>query len=313
MTIRDELQAALRRGCTALDSSGMEAVKRFLPLFSTVDGGFGGSNSAGQTSSDLYYTMFGYQCLEALDLHLYFGLHSPGGHRLCLEEYCKTNLDLTHLACLARCWISLAAMEHSQMPPGLADDILKRIESYRSADGGYAQTPASREGSAYDAFLAMGAYQDLRRPLPQSDQLAQALEQLATAEGGFTNSSLIPIANVPATAAAMIVLRHLGRPAERRHVEWLIRQCRIEGDFGHRGFVAWEGAPQPDLLSTAVALHALKSANASLADVRQVCREFVYIACRHESGAFRSTWGDDAMVDVEYLYYGLLACGCLAR
>ncbi|MCE5328669.1 MAG: hypothetical protein LLG01_19900 [Planctomycetaceae bacterium] len=296
MTIRDELQAALRRGCATLDRDRIDAIRQFLALFEVADGGFRGPGGA---SSDLYYTMFGCQCIAALD-------ESPQDAAVAGQylDHCwrSQSLDLIHLACLARCWAAIAA----EIPPGLAEQILIRVEAHRSDDGGYAQTPGSPAGSAYDAFLALGAYQDLGRALPDPQRLAQAVEALASPGGGYTNSLLIPIANVPATAAAMIVLRHVGRPVEARHAEWLARQC-------HAGFVAWEGAPQPDLLSTAVALHALKSSGASLEGVRDACGEFVHTACRHESGAFRSSDGDDAMVDVEYLYYGLLACGSLAQ
>jgi len=49
----------------------------------------------------------------------------------------------------------------------------------------------------------------------------------------------------------MTALRHLGRPADPRDAEWLLKCCLPEG-----GFLGGPMAPVPDLLSTATALFA---------------------------------------------------------
>ena len=52
------------------------------------------------------------------------------------------------------------------LPAAVAEAVLARVERCRSADGGYATSPDAATGSAYAAFLAVGAYQDLGRALP---------------------------------------------------------------------------------------------------------------------------------------------------
>ena len=66
-------------------------------------------------------------------------------------------LDFVHLACLARCWAGIS--RNVNVAP--ADAILARIEANRTADGGYNQSSGASHETAYAAFLAWGAYQDL--------------------------------------------------------------------------------------------------------------------------------------------------------
>ncbi|MBM4114045.1 MAG: hypothetical protein FJ253_11875, partial [Phycisphaerae bacterium] len=114
------------------------------------DGGF--LNRGG--TSDLYYTVFGLEGLVALQEPLPSAV---------VTEYLTSfrdgdALDFVHLASLARCWATLSR-DASAAP---ARGLLARIEAYRSADGGYAQTPDADAGTVYAAFLALGGYEDLR-------------------------------------------------------------------------------------------------------------------------------------------------------
>src|SRR5438874_1185034 len=70
------------------------------------------------------------------------------------------------------------------------------------------------------------------------------------------------------------------------------------------------GAPLPDLLSTATALHALAGLEASFERVREPCLDFIDTLWTNEGG-FYGHWGDDHL-DCEYTYYGLLALGHLS-
>jgi prenyltransferase beta subunit len=76
------------------------------------------------------------------------------------------------------------------------------------------------------------------------------------------------------------------------------------------GFVAVPGAPIPDLLSTATALHALSGLQQPLGPVQESCLDFIDTLWTNE-GAFHGHW-DDSHLDVEYAYYGLLALGHLS-
>jgi hypothetical protein len=66
----------------------------------------------------------------------------------------------------------------------------------------------------------------------------------------------------------------------------------------------------PDLLSTAVALHALDATQSDWRADREVLLDFVDSLWSAEGG-FHGHWADDTL-DVEYTYYGLLALGHLA-
>ena len=85
----------------------------------------------------------------------------------------------------------------------------------------------------------------------------------------------------------------------------MLSRCSPEG-----GFFAVPAAPIPDLLSTATALHALRSMGASLDAVREPCLDFIQLLWTG-GGSFCGSWADPTP-DCEYTYYGLLALGSLA-
>jgi hypothetical protein len=257
------------------------------------DGGF----QDREGKSDLYYTAFGIGGLLALQVPL------PAAS---LAEYLRsfgdgTELDLVHLACLTRCWAAL--------PAGLpgrpsAENLLVRIESYRTDDGGFSDEQSGR-GNLYGCFLALGAYQDLQRELPRSARLLHCIDQLRTEDGGYANGHDMPLGLTPPSAAAATLLRHLGRRPDTRLKEWLWHQWHPEG-----GFRATRAAPLPDLLSTATALHALDGLHADLTPIKEPCLDFIDTLW-NARGAFHGSWEDDEL-DCEYTYYGLLALGHLS-
>ena len=108
-----------------------------------------------------------------------------------------------------------------------------------------------------------------------------------------------------ATAAAVAFFRHarLTPPAELGG--WLMKQIHPQG-----GFKASPRAPMPDLLSTAVALHALDGLQTDYSRFRESLLDFVDTLWSADGG-FHGHWADDAL-DVEYTYYGLLALGHLS-
>ena len=125
MSVRQETLQVARLSPTLLgDSAGL--VAEFVRARLNPDGGF--SNRAGDT--DLYYTVFGLQALVALRAELPV---------LPVTTYLRRfgdgeDLDLVHLACLAGCW---AMMRRTGLVPEVRQGILDRIETFRTADGGY--------------------------------------------------------------------------------------------------------------------------------------------------------------------------------
>jgi hypothetical protein len=244
-------------------------------------------------SSDLYYTVFGLAGLAALQVE------PPGTVRAYLEGFGEgEGLDVVHLASLARCWASLGADALSGAP---REALLERLASFRAEDGGFAAEPGAAVGSVYLGFLGCGAYQDLGAALPEPERLAASVARQRTDDGGYGGPEL-PRGTTPVTAAALTLLRNLGAELPADAVDWLRGQAVRDG-----GFQAAPGAPMPDLLSTATALHALDGSG--LEELREPCLDFVDTLWTGKG--FCGTWADDEP-DAEYTYYALLALGHLS-
>jgi prenyltransferase beta subunit len=269
-----------------------DLVVGFLQQSLTDSGGF--RNRAGR--SDLYYTVFGLEGLVALQAPVPSGPVTSYIERFGAGE----GLDLVHLACLARCWAAV-----SRDRPEFAPSILENLERYRSSDGAYAQAPNALNGSVYASFLALGAYEDLRATLPDANQLPGALTRLRSRDGGFSNQPDDAHGITTATAAAVLLLRHLEAPLDTHLGMWLLNRCQSSG-----GFLATPAAPIPDLLSTATALHALSALHVPLGGIREAGLDFIDSLWTNRGG-FYGSWADDD-VDCEYTYYALLALGHLS-
>jgi len=273
-----------------------DPVIEFLSRQVNDDGGF--RDRAGK--SDLYYTVFGLGALIALE--------PDRPHRSTAQFVSRFDqpqgMDFVHLTCLARCWADLS---DSQIDPNVCENIVNRLEKFRSLDGGYSQSMGSLHGSSYACFLALSAYQDMDREAPDQQGLLHCLESLYAGGGSYANEYGCSAATTPATSAAAIVRHHLGElPNASTVVKWLLTQHDSKG-----GFRAAPGVPLPDLLSTATALHALNVIGARLEYLREPCLDFVK-SLRSKTGGFCGHWVDET-ADCEYTYYGLLALGSLAQ
>lgn len=271
-----------------------ELVESFVRSQIKPDGAF--CNRAGE--SDLYYTVFGVESLVALQAQ------PPVDN---VARYLRTlgdgsKLDFVHLACLARCWAGVT-QDLSAAP---VNAILSRIEGFRTPDGGYNPSSEASHGTAYAAFLAMGAHQDLGRCVPEPDRLLASVHSLRTKDGGFANVPSAAAGVTTATAAAITLMRQLDRDPDPLLAEWLLSRCLPAG-----GFFAVDGAPIPDLLSTATALHALAGLHVPLNGLREPCLDFVDSLWTNRGG-FYGHWSDDA-IDTEYTYYALLSLGHLTE
>lgn len=262
---------------------------------------FGAAGAAGDRAGrpDLYYTIFALAGAQALDVPVplertaaWLESHGDGA-----------GLDFVHLGALARCW---AAVGLDRIPAARIEPLLTRIESFRRPDGGYEGNPRVPHGTAYGAFVALGAYQDLGRTPPRVLELVRSLKRLETADGAWSNAPGVPQGALNATAGAVTLVRHLGFPVNPAVGDWILACQHREG-----GFLAAPGAPIPDLLSTATALHALACLDRRLPSaVHERCLDFVDTLWSAEGG-FHGHWADD-LLDAEYTYYGLLALGHLS-
>jgi prenyltransferase beta subunit len=271
-------------------------VSRFVRSKMTKDGGFGDREGR----ADVYYTVFGLEALLALQEDLPRAEAAKFLHAINDIE----RLDFVHACSLARCG---ACLEKSFFGENVRRRLADRIQSFRCPDGGYHGTPGRKQGSAYGALLAWGALSDLGIDLSpeNSSALRDSVVRLQLPNGSFANEPGMAQGTTTATAAAVTICRHLGHRLGSETGTWLLVQQHASG-----GFLAAPQAPLPDLLSTAVALHALSGLEVSFAAQREACLDFVDSLWSAEGG-FHGHWADDEL-DCEYTYYGLLALGHLA-
>jgi prenyltransferase beta subunit len=289
MSLRLEMLQVARLAPKTLGDSS-ELVREFLLRQINPDGGF--KDRSG--TSDLYYTVFGLDGLISLREEM------PKGASEFVAGFGQgAGLDFVHLCCLARAWAAL------DLPPDNNNRLQCAIEGFRTADGGYHVLPEQPFGTVYAAFLAVGAYQDLRMAVPDPLRLVRSLKFLETRDGAWANDRNMKVGSTNATAAAVTLLKQLDQPINSAVATWLFDRVHPDG-----GFRASPEAPLPDLLSTATALHALSTLQAPLEPVKESCLDFIDTLWTNE-GSFHGHWGDD-LLDPEYTFYGLLALGNLS-
>ncbi len=287
------LQVA-RLAPSILGEEATELIREFIMSQQAENGGFADRGE----EADLYYTSFAIDALTAIQAGL-----PEDSLRGFLDQHLKNldDLDFVHLCCLARCFSSLSEKPDTKM---LAP-VFERIETYRCPDGGYNQADDNETGSAYASFLAYGAYSDHQLELPNTEGVAHSLSQLLTPTGAWANDVELPVPNIPATAAAITLSRNLRLPIPDETVPWILSCLHPTG-----GFVPFPMAPLPDLLTTAVALHALDGLQIDFENRKEGLLDFVDSLWTADGG-FHGSWEDDDL-DIEYTYYGLLALGHLA-
>lgn len=294
MSLRLEMLQVARLARSVMGEDAASLVESFIRGQQNEDGGFRDRDG----ESDLYYTSFAIDALTALQVPL-----PEVALRRYLDDRLESldELDFVHLCCLSRCFSALG----SRPPAAVIAPVLERIERYRTADGGFNQSDDDETGSAYACFLAYGAYADHGLTLPDAEGVARCLDSLRAPGGAWANDVELPIPNIPATAAAVTLSRNLRLPIPAETPHWILNSFHPGG-----GFLPFPLAPVPDLLSTAVALHALDGLQVGFEEKKDLILDFVD-SLWTAAGGFHGTWDDDDL-DIEYTYYGLLALGHLA-
>lgn len=245
---------------------------------------------------DLYYTVFGLECLQALSVDL--PIEAATAFLRTFDA--AGELDLVHTACLVRCWANVS----KSVPADLRYRLAERLEYFRTQDGGYGADPAE-PGTLYGCFLALGAYQDLKLRIPDTPGILKCITRLRAADGGYANRNDSEQGLTSATASAAAILRQLDAPTPPETGDWLLARQHSSG-----GFFAAPAAPIPDLLSTATALHALSGLQVPIERTRESTLDYLD-SLWTSRGGFVGSWADDTL-DCEYTYYGLLALGHLS-
>jgi len=296
MSLRLEMLQVARLAPKLLGESAA-LVETFIRSRQNEDGGF--ADRDGDT--DLYYTVFAIDSLIALNMEIDYRR---------VENFLAgfgdgEGLDFVHLGCLARAWSAMPDLNHLARESRLK--ISERILEYQCADGGFNPDKNAKTGTAYGAFLALHANQDLRLDPPDPGRLVASLASLETPDGAWTNDLSAPTSSgsTNATAAAIVALQQLNAPIRREAGEWLLAQAHSQG-----GFRAMPTAPIPDLLSTATSLHALATLGAPLDRVKEPCLDYLDTLWTND-GSFYGNWLEEDL-DCEYTFYALLALGHLS-
>ena len=275
-----------KNGVDSLTTDAVNSVRNFLLSQWHEDGGFLGRDK----KSDLYYTVFGIQLMQALEL-------TPEKK---LSNFLKSfgngeELDFVHLASLIRC-SALTQIENQS---------ILQIESFRSSDGGYSHLNINAEhGTIYAGFLAYLAYLESALPIPDSCKLIKSLERLKMRDGSYANDSEMNTGSTTATAAAIVLLNACGEKVEKATTNALASRAQQNG-----GFSASPSSPVPDLLSTATALFALKHVEYDISKKQSKHRQFI-ASLWNEDGGFSGHVFDDTS-DCEYTFYAMMALGIL--
>lgn len=260
----------LRRSLDVLHEDSIGSLREFVKSRQTISGGF--ADRAGKP--DLYYTLFGYFVSESLGMSEVF----PGIKSYLTNEINRNNINGVHLHCAAILASKLGYQNFSR------EFFIGRL---RDADN-----YSSNHQPAYYSFLNLmsswylGDYTGLLR-ISRKLKLLKSDNQLPC----------------PVLAAYLVLQKSF-----RKNVDELERDLMLfHNDNG--GFKAVRNAPVTDLLSTAVALYALRFAGHDFREIRPGCLD--YVDSLFADGGFGGNV-IDTEPDIEYTFYGLLALGSLA-
>jgi len=273
-----------------------QVMEKFIRSRRADSGGLRGRGLAG----DLYYTQFGLMILSAAGFDP-SRFCDPGFFQLPAQA---AGMDLVDLASFARC-LRLTGMADDV---SLTGPLAEAIERYQCPDGGYNSEPGTERGTIYATFAATCGIEDLGLEIDSSG-FASSLGRFRQPDGGRSGNEFVPIALTPVTAAATVLAAHFGFPDEGA-ARWLVDSFRREGGVG-----VSRKSPAADLLSTAVALHALGRHGLNPHVETIGATEKYVLSLRGDDGGFRAC-RDDSDSDIEYTFYGMLAMGeisCLKK
>ncbi|MEI6436329.1 MAG: prenyltransferase/squalene oxidase repeat-containing protein [Bacteroidota bacterium] len=263
------INLSLRRGVNLLDDSTQAEMRAWIYSQQTEAGGF--PDRGGE--SDLYYTLFGFFLSEALEMEMALPM---------LKEYVRrTAQPQNHTGIDLFC---LAILHASLFPDDPATgSFIREIRKF------HREKKFIQNG--YSGFLVILSLLYLH-------DYAGAWQILKSFGNGWNETDK----PCPVVSAEQ-VLASLKSGKKEGMAEPIMSFYRVNG-----GFNALSNAPSADLLSTAVALFALRFTGYDLRLIRPDC--FIFIDGLYYEGGFKAN-ALDAQIDVEYTFYGLLALGAL--
>lgn len=222
--------------------------------------------------ADIYYTLFGCFVAEALAIKEVFPQ---------LKIYVKKNVEEVNLNGVN---LFSAAILYAKLFG--VDSNTYRLRKLVRAE---LEKTSNKEYSNFIGLLTLYYLEDYRNLL----KLRKSIN--------VDNNKEVPCSIAAATA---VIKRITGRSTR-------IDEDKLKTFYrGEGGFVALQKSPVSDLLSTAVALYALRFVDADLREIKPDCLNF--IDGLYLNGGFRATTLDFD-IDIEYTFYGLLALGALSE
>jgi hypothetical protein len=301
-----EILAVIDRAVDHLTPEAHQDIGDYLRRHFSPEGGF--VNRAG--IPDLYYTMFGLTCALALRLDLPYQRVSDW-----LARQPQAHRSLIDLSCQAKCFTLLANSPPWAPPvaPGTVAGewanpggfLESEVRRFRTTEGGFSYDPTGKgRGFPYAAFLALNIYQDLGWSIPEPERLISALHACRQPDGRFAHPGSKSPGLLLSTVAGLLTLRQLTGEIDTEALKYIENQFAPVG-----GWKTDPGSELPDLLSTAVALFAIRVCGVDMTPYGALTRTFVEDHWL-PGGGFSATLADD-IGDCEYVYYGLLSLGAL--
>ena len=295
----------------------------YLKADQNADGGFSGREG----ESDLYYTGFALRALAVLNA-LDADLRAKAARYL--RQSLTQQASVVDFFSLLYCCFLL---QHGGGPDVLADApadwpqrVAAELETFRTADGGYAKAAGGVSGSTYHTFLVGLCYQLLEKPLPRPEEIEKFVASRRREDGGYVELAPMKRSGTNPTAAALGVgalLAELSKPASTELSEaalaqagQLLEELAATGRFlaemvspEEGGFRANSRAPVADLLSTFTGLWTLDQLGLLDSIDRAAALRYAQ-DLELPAGGFRAGLWDDSR-DVEYTFYGLGVIGLL--
>jgi geranylgeranyl transferase type-2 subunit beta len=299
-----KLASRLSAGLARLDEARRERHRAFVRAQQTPDGGFADREGG----SDLYYTGFAVRSLALL------GGLAPA-ECTPLERYLQQNArrKLTVIDLVS--WLYSALVVQGSGGSDLladwatdwSDRLAGMLESFRTADGGYAKTDEGAAGSTYHSFLVALCYELIGKPLPQPQRLIQFVYDRQRDDGGFVEIQQMKRSGTNPTAAAVALLQIHGQLDDEVRED--VRAFLLDVRSGEGGFQANTRIPFADGLSTFTGL--LTAQDLGLGDLLPPLQVEQFIdSLEMPTGGFKgANW--DQQADVEYTFYALGVLGLL--
>jgi len=297
LTHSQEILGIAIRVNNELDEAAKVQIGQYLKSKLTPEGGF--ANKVGK--ADIYYSLFGLSSSCILQLDLPFNEIKNW-----LDSFSLKELGLIELSSLSKCYSILGIINGFR--PVIDKKKLHQIaeagKRFKTENNSFSLDGRGR-GTPYSVFLAMNLYQDLGLELKNIPDLKQALTEYLQPDGRYADPNGSGRGLLNSTVAGLLCWRQFTGEILSQPIDWLQSQLSPSG-----GFKADPQAKLPDMLSTSVALFALKICNADISSFQKMSRQFVEDHWMPD-GSFSATLLDE-QGDCEYTYYGLLALGALS-